>query len=564
MTRVPAPPPGWVAPGRGPDGRGGWVRLVTPESARQGDEAAVAGGETWVGLMRRAAGHLARGVLDVAGGAYGRRVVLLVGKGDNGGDGWAAAGLLRAAGAAPTVVALHGTDTEASEATAHFRSRWLDTGGRTVTGLDRLAALLAEADVVVDCLLGTGTTGAPRGEVGDAVEAVVDARDRRGGDLRVVACDVPTGVDATTGAVPGSAVTADLTVTFGAVKQGLLLHPAARHVGRLQVGSLGERYPVLDRGWAALTAGGAAPAPLADDAEKRTRGVALAVVGSVGAAGAAALCARGLLSGGAGLVTAAVPAPIQSTVAPLVPPAMTRAVAAADGAISAAAIGDLDDAASDWEGVDVVVAGPGLTPRDGTRKVVEHLLAHAPRLVLDADALNVFRDDPEALGEHAGPLVLTPHARELAPIRGRDDVADHERARVAREVADRLGATVVAKGPATVVAAPDGRTWVTPVGGPALATGGTGDVLSGLVGAAAATADDVPLAVARAVWQHGFAGDVLGARLAGRLTADVLAGELPAVLDSLRRLATRRPAWPFDGAPGRPDGSRPRPDEVRP
>lgn len=494
--------------------------------------------------MRRAAGHLARGVLDVAAGGYGRRIVVLVGTGDNGGDGWAAADVLRRAGAQATVVAVAGLRTPASAATAHFRSRWLATGGRVVDGLAGLPDLLESADVVVDCLLGTGTTGAPRGAVGDAVEAVLAASASRGTPTPLVACDVPTGVDALTGAVPGAALAADLTVTFGACKQGLLLHPAAGHVGRVLVGPLGAAWPVLDRGWAALTAAGAAPGAAAADAEKRSRGVALAVAGSRGAAGAAALCARGLLAGGAGLVTVAVPATIQHDVAVLAPAAMTLPLADDDGVISAKATKDLAG-----DEFDVVVAGPGLTPSRATRKVVDHLLATADRLVLDADALNVFRGEAEALRGHRGTLVLTPHARELARLTERDAAGDEgdRRAELARGLAERADAVVVAKGPRTIVAAPDGRTWITPTGGPSLATGGTGDVLAGLVAAAVATGDDVPLAVARAVWQHGFAGDHLGRQRAGRLTSEALADHVPLAMGQLVELAARRPAWPLDG-----------------
>jgi ADP-dependent NAD(P)H-hydrate dehydratase / NAD(P)H-hydrate epimerase len=173
--------------------------------------------------------------------------------------------------------------------------------------------------------------------------------------------------------------------------------------------------------------------------------------------------------------------------------------------------------------------------------LVAALRRRAARLVLDADALNVHREYPGSLAEHRGALVLTPHERELARIGGGEDGADAWAHRVVRvpELAAALDATIVAKGPGTLIAAPDGRVWVTPVGGPALGSGGTGDVLAGVLGAAIAGATDVPLAVARAVWWHAAAGALAGATRAGRATATDLLATLPQVL--ARLAVTERP-----------------------
>jgi hydroxyethylthiazole kinase-like uncharacterized protein yjeF len=181
------------------------------------------------------------------------------------------------------------------------------------------------------------------------------------------------------------------------------------------------------------------------------------------------------------------------------------------------------------------VAGPGLGTGPGVGALVAALRRRVTRLVLDADALNVHRDAPGTLAEHLGALVLTPHERELARIGGGEDGPDAWARRADRvpELAAALAATIVAKGPGTLVAAPDGRVWVTPVGGPALGSGGTGDVLAGVLGAAVARADDVPLAVAQAVWWHAAAGALAGARCAGRATATDLLSALPQVLARL-------------------------------
>jgi ADP-dependent NAD(P)H-hydrate dehydratase / NAD(P)H-hydrate epimerase len=501
--------------------------LLDAAAARRGDAAAVTAGDSWQALMTRAAGHLARGVLDLAGRAYGLRVAILVGKGDNGGDGWTAAPRLRSAGAQVWVVAVDGTGVEVSPATAAGRAAWLGAGGRTSVGTGDLAAALAWCDIAVDCLLGTGARGAPRGPAAEASRALELARGR---GTPVVACDVPSGVSADDGAAPAGAVHADLTVTFGARKRGLVLHPGSEHAGRVVVGDLGPRYDPGPAAWRALTAAGAAPPVLARGADKRARGVVLVVAGAVGTSGAASLAATGALRAGAGLVTVAVPEPVRAEVAARTDPGvMVRGVPDAGGEVAGA------DGLPDLAGVDAVVAGPGLGHGPGAEDLVAHLRSSASRLVLDADALNVHRDDPASLADHTGELVLTPHERELARIGGGDDGPDawaHRATRVP-ELAGRYRATIVAKGPGTLVAAPDGRVWVCPQGGPALGSGGTGDALAGIVGAAIARADDVPLAVARAVWWHAVAGSRAGADRAGRATASDLLAALPGVLGDL-------------------------------
>lgn len=516
------------------------VPLLDAAAARTGDEAAVTAGATWAGLMERAAHALATGVVQAAGVGYGLRVVVVVGSGNNGGDGWAAAPLLAGRGAHVTVFSLAPLDADLSDEASRHRAAWLSAGGRTRPPEADPRATLSRADVVVDCLLGTGATGAPRGTMGDAVMAINERGDH---GVLVVACDMPTGVDADTGAVHEPAVRADVTVTMGARKRGLVLTPGRWWAGRVVVGDLGPQYPT-EGGWRALTAAGAAPRPLAPDADKLAHGRILVIAGSVGTGGAAILCTRATLSAGGGLVTLATPANIQRVVAPVVPAAMTRRLPHVGEHVAPAAVDDLQDVGE----FDAVVVGPGLGPVDGTRAIVDHVLATAGRVVLDADAINVFRDDPDRLADHAGVLVLTPHERELARLGGGQNGPDAWEHRVDRvpELAARYGATLVAKGPGTIVAAPDGRVWVTPLGGPELGTGGTGDTLAGMLGAALAAADDVPVAVAATVWRHAFAADWMATgRGVPRVGAEELGERLADADGALAALAAARPAWPF-------------------
>jgi NAD(P)H-hydrate epimerase len=403
----------------------------------------------------------------------------------------------------------------------------------------------ARADVVIDCLLGTGSGGALRGTVAEAAAAIRAAR--QGGAI-VVACDMPTGVGADDGSVVDGAVVADVTVTFGALKRGLLLAPASTHCGRVHVARLGEHFaravatlpPASGGRWWTLTADGARPGPVDPEDEKRRRGSVLIVAGRTGTAGAAVLAGRGALAAGAGLVTLAVPAPVRAEVAALHPALMTVGLPAdADGGVHADALHALP-----LDGIDAVVAGPGLGTGRGAAALVAHLRDRCSRLVLDADALNVHRDAPDTLGDHrrgdGAALVLTPHQRELDRLAGAGAFA--ARAERVPDLAARWGAHVVAKGPGTLSAEPDGTVHVSPFAVPALATAGTGDVLAGMIGAALAGLapdGDVGHAVARTVWWHAAAGRLAGARSGERTDATAVLAALPELFALLAAHATR-------------------------
>ena len=495
------------------------IPLFAPGRVREMDERAIAAGTSALELMERAAGGLARVVLAEAGHGYGLRVALLCGKGNNGGDGLAAARRLLRAGAAP-VVWLAAAEGELSAETAAQLARWRAEGGRVALSAQ---AALDGADVAVDCLLGTGSAGAPRGAVAEAIGALASA------DVPVVACDTPSGVDAATGVVPGAAVRARVTVVIGAEKLGLRLWPARGHCGRMLGVDIGILRPEDQPDAVLLTdadAGRLLPPPDAQ-AEKRTRGVVLVVAGSAGMAGAALLAVRGALAAGAGLVTLAAEPEVLRQATAVVPEALTLALPEDPEEAAALVLKRAADS-------DAVVLGPGRGVDAGAVALARRVAAACDRpLVLDADGLNAFRHDAAALAGHASPLlVLTPHRRELERLTGDPDVWD---ARVDRlpALAAAWRAVVLAKGPGSVLAAPGGRLWVNGTGGPALATGGTGDVLAGMLGTLLAQRPDAETAAA-AVHLHGLAGELAAAartaRAAGPL--DVVA----AIGPSLRRL----------------------------
>ena len=520
--------------------------LLTGEQAGEADRAAVEAGATWDGLMARAGAALARGVVTElqarAGGVYGRRVLLVAGKGDNGGDAWVAAARLRDRGVHCTVLAVHGVDVGMSDHSARARAAWRASGGRVISGTDdreAIDAVLRQADVRVDAVLGTGISGAPRDEARTGVLFCND------GGRPVVACDIPSGVDAATGAAPGVAVDAVRTVTFGAAKRGLVLHPGAARAGVVDVAPLGPLWDVPRTDWAATRDRQAVVAPLDADVDKHGRGRVLVVAGSRRYAGAAALCAAAALRAGAGLVTLATTAP-REPVLTLEPGVMVVHLPAVDEDVDDGAGGPAPEAVEQVRRLaadaDAVVLGPGCGHGPGTRALADELLSGDVPVVLDADGINVFRGEAAALrrGRDDAPLVLTPQHRELGRLTGVDGTeALTRRHELVPELADELGALVVGKGPGTVVTDPwSSATSVLTSGGPALGSGGTGDVLAGMLGATVARAwsGDLPTvgrAVVAQVHRHGMLGDRAGAQAGGRATARDLLDELPGLLADL-------------------------------
>ena len=426
-------------------------------------------------LMERAGAAVAQEVLRTYPGA--RRVAVVCGGGANGGDGRIAARILRES-------ALEVVETD-------------DPGG-------------GDTDVVIDALFGTGFHGSPREEAAAAIERI------NATGAPVVSVDIPSGVDATTGEVAGAAVEADVTVTFHGRKVGLVVAPGRFHSGRVVVAGIGlEPGPTaLVRGMPALL--DRIPRRGARDS-KFSAGSLLVVGGAPGTTSAAVLAATAALRADAGYVTLAVPAaalPVAETLA-LEPVKRGFDWTSAPEALQA------DVARSS-----AIALGPGLGRSDEARALVRALLERADLpAVVDADALfGLARVDRSA------PTVLTPHAGELARLLGVEPawVSAH-RLEAAAEAAERFAAVVLLKGPDTIVCAPEGRVIVCDTGPPSLATAGTGDVLTGVVGAFLAKGVDVVDAAAAAAIAHGLAARSLPHQ-AGLIASDVAAA-LPGVLD---------------------------------
>ncbi|MPZ72345.1 MAG: NAD(P)H-hydrate dehydratase [Nitriliruptorales bacterium] len=505
------------------------IPLYTPAQVRGMDERAVASGTPSLVLMERAAGHLARAVVAAGERRYGLRALFLCGKGNNGGDGLAAARRLLAWGADARVHLVAGEDG-LSHDTGVQLARYRAAGGRLVA-----VPSWDGADVIVDCLLGTGSSGAPREPYASVVEGVNARGDRR---VAVVACDLPSGVDADTGQVEGVAVGADVTVSLGAHKRGLWLWPARGYCGDLSVADIGittsgDEDTPAPAAWVLEDADvRAAVPPAAAAVDKRGRGVVLVVAGSPGMSGAAIMVARGALAMGVGLLTVATPQHTRDVVASAVPEAMT--VALPDDPAAA-----FDEIAARLDGVGALAVGPGLGHDEPTVALVRRLVRDCEvDTVLDADGLNAFRGEGDALAERrqGHRLVCTPHAREFARLLGKDEgEVWPDRVNTLAEAARRWRAEVVAKGPGTIIQSPQGKTLINGTGTAALATGGTGDVLTGMI-ASATAGNPQPHAAAAAVHIHGLAGRIAAARLTARSVAALdVAAAIPAALADLER-----------------------------
>jgi hydroxyethylthiazole kinase-like uncharacterized protein yjeF len=501
------------------------VEIATIQAA---DARAAAAGTPVSVLMGRAGAAVARAAADLIGGTSGRRVVALAGRGNNGGDALDALARLarRGAGAEALLTSeLERLGDEVRRTAAMVRA----AGGRVRGFTPELAgSLLGEADVVLDGLLGTGSSGAPRGLVAQAIIAA------NAGRAPVIAVDIPSGVDGSTGEVPGEAIRASLTVTFQALKPGHVLPPGSERTGRLEVADIG--LPLQEVPWGVSEAGDLAdlvPVPRAET-HKRSRGVLLAIGGSTGMGGAPTLMGRAARRSGAGLLILAVPASIAQRVGQAVPEALTAVLPEADGGITPAAV----DACKRWlDEASAIAIGPGLGRSQATQEAVRGLLAayHGPAVV-DADGLFALGTG-EPLADRKAPTLVTPHAGEFARL-----APDAEGTRLHR-AADRArawGVTVLLKGNDTVIAEPGGRLVVNPTGVPALASGGTGDVLTGLTGALLAQRLDPFDAARLGAWVHGRAGALAAADLSPvSVAAGDVAEHLPPAFREL--LDQRRP-----------------------
>jgi ADP-dependent NAD(P)H-hydrate dehydratase / NAD(P)H-hydrate epimerase len=512
------------------------VRILTSAGARAFDHQAMALGLPSLVLMENAAVGLAEAIGEVFPGA--RDVVLFCGPGGNGGDGLALARQLATRGYTTTSYLVFGGRQAAGDLRIQLDvARGLGLELVELHDDAELGPALAAArrsDLMVDALFGVGLKRPLAGLEARLVTALSSL------DVPRLAVDLPSGLSGDLATPCGPHFVADCTVTFGTPKPAHVLFPAAASTGRLVVADLGVPAELADelaepagRGfWTTAEDAAALVLPRAADGHKGTYGHLLIVAGSPGKAGAVVLAARAAVRGGAGLVTVAVPAPLLPVVEAGSLESMTVALPAdAAGGLGA---GAADAALAFAVGKQAGVVGPGLgtTAGDEIRSAV---LGLERPLVLDADGLNAFAGRLDELAARSAPTILTPHPGELARLLGiptSDVTAD--RLAAARAAARQSGALVVAKGAGTLVVTPEGDYHVNSTGNPGLASGGSGDVLAGLLGALLAQGYEPRAAAVLGVYWHGLAADRWAAQVGGpAIPAGDLAAELPAAFVAL-------------------------------
>ncbi len=462
-------------------------------------------------LMQRAAAGLAATCVRLLGLVYGSRVIVLSGTGDNGGDALYAGARLAGRGARVTAVQV-GTHLHDGGASA-----LLSAGGRLVAAADHVVpSAIADADLIIDGMLGIGGAGGLREPA--ATLADLTARASADGAI-VVATDLPSGVDADTGVVAGAAIGADVTVTFGTVKPGLLIDPGASYAGTVELVDIGLG-PHLRAAPAAVALQSADVGAMlrqpGAESNKYRRGVLGVLAGSEKYTGAAVLSVGGAVRGGAGMVRFLSAMHAVEAVRQHWPEAVLSVIDSGDPAAAVESAGRVQA----W------VAGPGLGTGDGPAALIGAVLATSLPVLVDADGLTVLAGRKDLLSRPAGAdTLITPHAGELARLlNANPDDIEAQRLTYVRRAAAELGVTVLLKGSTTVVASPDAAepVLVNATGTPWLATAGSGDVLSGLAGALLAQGVlPARSAAAAAAFLHGLAGR-LAARDAPIGAADII------------------------------------------
>lgn len=514
--------------------------LVTAAEMRRLDQLTIASGTPGKVLMERAGRGAAAALLAQVPAIRrrGRRVLVVAGKGNNGGDGFVMARLLRRRHLRAevtllgTVAAVGGDAAHALQAYRRARGPLVEISDRP--GLETLRERIAAADVVVDAIFGTGLDKPVAGLHAAAIELI------NAGAAPVFAVDMPSGLNADTGRPMGTAVRAAATATFGFAKIGQVLEPGVQHCGVLSVIEIGldadaiaahpPRATLLDD----CAVGRLVPVR-AGDAHKGDCGHVLVVAGSFGKTGAAQLASRAAARAGAGLVTLVGPRSLHAVYAAGALETMTDVLPDDDGHIR------FDPASLErlLAGKTAVVIGPGIGTHDGAVQTVTWLLANARvPMVVDADAITIVARTSGALRGASAHAVLTPHPGEMARLVGADSRAvQADRAGMARQFATAHGCTLVLKGARTVVADRTGFLSVNPSGNPGMASGGMGDVLSGVIGGLLAQGLAPPEAARLGVYVHGYAADRVAADgQVGLIASDLLPALRPA-LQALRATA---------------------------
>ena len=516
--------------------------LCTSEQMRSIDRRSIESfGVPGFELMERAGRAVALSADRLLGGVAGKRVVILCGKGNNGGDGFVVGRILKEGGARARLLLFADRDAIRGHAATHLTLA--EQAGVPIEGVDEgtLGKVSLEADLIIDALLGTGIKGQPDGLIASAVRLINRA------SSPVLAIDTPSGLMSGVGYPVGSGrdqwpcVKADRTVTIGVMKLDLALYPGRAWAGSVETADIG--LPVaaifeenlwlsyLDRPEMVRLLPLRTP-----DAHKGDCGRVAIIAGSVGMTGAATLASRAAMRAGAGMALLGAPSSLIDSLATKLTEVMLRPLSETpERALSLEALPDILELAQ-W--ADVLAVGPGLSRNPDTAELVRRIVSNVSRpMVIDADGLNAFAGRASLLRECPAEVILTPHTGELARLieRTPEDILT-DRVTIARETAVALNVTLVLKGASTLIAAPNGYVAVNSTGNPGLATAGSGDVLTGLIAGLLGQGMPTWDAARLGVFLHGLAGDIAAQRSGlHSLIAGDLIDHLPAAFLQIAR-----------------------------
>lgn len=489
------------------------MRIVTAAAMREAERRTMEQhGITGRLLMETAGRACSDAIVAEFGPGAGRMAVIIAGKGNNGGDGYVIARCLRRSGWNVKVFIL----AERSQIGGDALTNLLLLDPRDIafcpskTGLAQLEAELGRADVTIDALFGIGLAKDVAGIHAEAIRLMNAAGNP------VVAVDIPSGIDASSGKILGGAVLADMTVTFGFGKLGHVLYPGRQHAGKIIIADIGLPDEITSTTESGLFLERAVISPLVKSRDRRghkgSYGHCLIVAGSTGKTGAAALAANSAVRAGSGLVTLAIPASLNQILEIKTTEAMTLPID--DGGL-----GFLGDRARDallmaLRGKDSIALGPGISREPDTAELVRLLLKECPLpMVVDADGLNAIAEDSSILLERKpGALVLTPHPGEMSRLSGLTiETIESDRVAAARNFAQKYRVYLVLKGADTIIASPEGDIAVNGSGNPGMASGGMGDVLTGIIASLLGQRRPVMEACMLGVFIHGMAADLVAA-----------------------------------------------------
>jgi ADP-dependent NAD(P)H-hydrate dehydratase / NAD(P)H-hydrate epimerase len=515
----------------------GRVKILSAAQMREVDRLTIERGIPGLILMENAGSRVVDFLRETFAPLDRHRVLVICGKGNNGGDGFVVARQLFTRRLCASLIVLELFDPASLSGDAAQNRRMLEVCGCPV--VRELPGDANLATIVVDAILGTGVEGPAHGPSLDAIRLI----NTRFPLAKKVAVDIPSGLPTDSQTNPtGDFVRADYTVTFTAPKLSQCLSPIYVHMGQLTVVPIGsppdlyETNPTYNLRLTSPNDLRDLFAPRPRDSNKGMYGHVLVVGGSFGKSGAPAMAGLGSYRSGAGLVTVAVPKSVLSTIAATRPELMTEPLEETEsGRLRFEDAGQILDLAKKMT---VLALGPGLGTEDETVRLVKRLYADAPvPAVVDADALNALAGNLPSRSPDQPLRILTPHPGEMGRLIGQSaKQVQSDRLNAAKNLAKSSGAVIVLKGDRTLIAFPDGETWVNPTGSPALATGGTGDILTGMIsGLVAQHPNHLPRAIVAAVWLHGRCGELAGRHWGeeAALATDLL-GFLPEAMDELR------------------------------